>query len=75
MGGDAGNAIEVLDRKRPIKNIGELELNIRKLRGALAGNANHLRRQVKGQHVLGTLGQLPCERTGAAADFQNVLTV
>ena len=72
---DAGNTIKVLVGKRPLTNIGELELNIRKLNSALAGKANHLRRQVEGQHLLGTLGQTPRERTGAAANFQHVTTV
>ena len=73
--GDRGNTIVARDWKRSHTNVGELKLNIRKLSRALAGEANHLRREVKGQHTLGTLGQAPCEATCTAADFHDVVTV
>jgi hypothetical protein len=60
---DGRNTIEARDRKRHVADVSELELNIRILRRLLAGNANHLSGQVKGQHMLGTLGQAPCEPT------------
>ena len=41
-GGDARDAVEALFREWVITNVGELEFDVRKLRGAFAGEANHL---------------------------------
>jgi len=74
-GRDAGNTVAALIRQRPISNVSEFELKIRKLRRALASEANHFRRQVEGQHVLGTFSQSPGKPASAAANFQCVMTI
>lgn len=68
--GDSGDAVEVLVGKRQIENVGELEVNVGKLRRALAGEANHLRRQIKREDMLCAFGETACEGAGAATDFQ-----
>lgn len=75
QGGDAGDAVELLVSELPITNVGELEVDVEKLRRTLAREANHFGRQVKGQHVVGTFGETPGEGARTATDFEGVMAV